>query len=279
MHHNVSSLRQFLLESQALVVLTGAGISTASGIPDYRDDNGDWKHQQPIQFPDFVKSAAIRRRYWTRSYVGWRRFGNAQPNAAHQALAELESHGTIRTLITQNVDQLHRRAGSQRVIDLHGDLTIVRCLDCNSLESRFEFQVRLERANDGWESRFVQLKPDGDAELEPGSDAGFVVPACADCGGTLKPDVVMFGESVPRERVQTASAEIAEADGLLVVGSSLMLYSGFRFARQAAQKNVPIVIVNRGRTRADAFAALKVEVDCTVALPAATAQLDVADSR
>lgn len=266
---NVDSLRDFLDAARTLAVLSGAGVSTASGIPDYRDRDGNWKIAQPIQFGDFVKSSHARKRYWARSYVGWQRFSGATPNAAHRALALLESAGKLDTLITQNVDGLHRAAGSRRVIDLHGDLGRVRCLGCDRTESRLVYQEALRAANPGWHAQVFRYRPDGDAELADDSHADFEVPGCSECDGLVKPDVVMFGESVPKTRVETAMAAVDRADALLVVGSSLMVFSGFRFARRAAAKDKPIAIVNRGRTRADELAALKIDADCGDALLAA----------
>lgn len=267
------SLANFLSRSQSLAVLSGAGVSTASGIPDYRDRNGAWKHADPIQYQDFVNNPGSRKRYWTRSFVGWQRFSKARPNGAHFALADLEATGRVDTLITQNVDRLHSAAGSRRVIDLHGDLGIVRCLDCKQARARADFQNDLQDANVDWHAEVFHYKPDGDADLADHDVHEFTVPECAVCGGIIKPDVVMFGESVPRERVQAATSAVDRADSLLVVGSSLMLFSGFRFARQAADKQKPIAIVNNGKTRADEIAELKVEADCAEALSAMVAAL------
>lgn len=263
---NIDTLLRFFDRSRSITVLTGAGVSTASGIPDYRDDNGDWKASTPIQFGEFAGSDDARRRYWARSYVGWQRFGEAQPNAAHHSLAKLEAAGKIDTLITQNVDKLHSRAGSERVIDLHGDLSRVRCLDCDATMERAGYQERIKMANADWHARVFEYRPDGDAELAGASYADFEVPACASCGGRMKPDVVMFGENVPSERVSEAMSAVDRADALLVVGSSLMVFSGFRFARRAHESGKPIAIVNRGATRADDIATLKVEADCAAAL-------------
>ncbi len=263
------ALGAFIAGHDTLAVLSGAGVSTASGIPDYRDRKGEWKQAQPIQFGDFVNSEAARRRYWSRSFSGWGRFASAAPNAAHVALARLEAGGKIDTLVTQNVDRLHSRAGSRRVIDLHGDLGRVRCLDCGAIESRDAFQARLAAANAGWRADVVQFRPDGDAELPADAHADFRVPECDACGGVVKPDVVMFGEAVPKARVAAASAAVERADALLVVGSSLMVFSGFRFARQAQAAGKPVAIINRGRTRGDELATLKVDADCAAALTAA----------
>ena len=247
-------------------MLSGAGVSTASGIPDYRDRNGDWKHSLPIQYQDFASKRESRQRYWARSFVGWQRFSRARPNAAHRALANLEATGKIDTLITQNVDRLHSTAGNRRVIDLHGDLTKVRCVSCNRVQARSSYQQQLRRANRDWHAGVFRYKPDGDAELADNSHRDFSVPGCVACNGIVKPDVVMFGENVPKPRVQEAHAAVDRADALLVVGSSLMVFSGYRFARQAAEQQKPIAIVNRGRTRADDLANLKVDADCGTVL-------------
>lgn len=273
MEQQSRQLADFLADNGSVAVLSGAGVSTSSGIPDYRDRNGDWKHAQPIQFPDFVKLPDSRKRYWARSYVGWRRFSKARPNSAHHALANLEAVGKVDTLITQNVDRLHSEAGSRRVIDLHGDLAKVRCIACDTTYGRLEFQEALKDANPDWHAEVFRLKPDGDAELADNSHDAFEVPGCKICGGIVKPHVVMFGENVPRERVDDASAAVECTDALLVVGSSLMLFSGYRFARQAAEQGKPIAIINHGKTRADDIAVLKVEADCGDVLAAAAALL------
>ena len=268
------ALAGFFDRHASLAVLSGAGVSTASGIPDYRDRNGAFKPKEPIQFNDFVGKETSRRRYWARSYVGWQRFSKAQPNAAHRALAGLEARGRLDALITQNVDRLHHAAGSRQVIELHGDLSKVRCLECDAVQTRAAYQAELRAANPRWHAAVFRYTPDGDAELGEDSHRDFSVPACRDCGGLLKPDVVMFGEAVPKTRVGDARAAVDRADALLVVGSSLMVFSGFRFARQAAERGKPIAIVNQGRTRADDLATLKVEADCTRVLTAALEYLD-----
>lgn len=265
----VRTLGNFLREANSLVVLSGAGVSTASGIPDYRDRDGNWKHAQPMQYRDFMHSEDARRRYWSRSYIGWERFSTARPNAAHFALAAIEMAGNLDTLITQNVDGLHTEAGSANVVDLHGNLGKVRCTSCGTLTERADYQVALSRENPGWHAKPLHFRADGDAELAGCSRAGFRVPGCPACGGTVKPDVVMFGESVPKRRVNMAMEALDRADSLLVVGSSLMVFSGFRFAQRASKMGKPIAIVNRGRTRADDLAMLKVDNDCTRVLSAA----------
>lgn len=260
------ALADFLAVHKRLFVLTGAGISTASGIPDYRDLDGAWKRRPPVTYQAFVNDAATRARYWARSLIGWRRFGSARPNAAHEALARLEADGRIAVLLTQNVDGLHQAAGSRNVIDLHGRLDEVRCLGCERRIPREVFQRELELRNPAWRELDALAAPDGDADLDGMDFTTFDVPACTICGGLLKPDVVFFGENVPRERVERAFEHLASADAMLVVGSSLMVYSGFRFARAAAQAGKPIVAINRGRTRADDLFTLKIEGDCAEVL-------------
>ncbi|MEY4760287.1 MAG: hypothetical protein RLZZ200_143 [Pseudomonadota bacterium] len=249
-----------------LFVLTGAGCSTDSGIPDYRDANGEWKRSPPVQYPAFMADHAVRQRYWARSLVGWRHLGHASPNASHAALARLEGEGRVDTLVTQNVDGLHQKAGSRRVIDLHGRLDAVACQACGRRSPRAALQISLAELNPGWEGRAARVGPDGDVDLEADDFGGFVVPDCMDCGGILKPDVVFFGEAVPRDRVEAAYAAVARSDAVLVIGSSLMVYSGFRFVRAAADAGKPIAAVNRGRTRADELLSLKVDAGCAETL-------------
>lgn len=250
--------------------MTGAGVSTGSGIPDYRDSDGNSKVRTPIQFPEFIGSASSRQRYWARSFVGWQRFSRAAPNDVHHTLVDMEASGRIDTLITQNVDGLHREAGSRKLIHLHGDLAGVVCLQCDRRLLRSDYQQQLQAANQDWHAEVFAFKPDGDAELAEANLAGFTVPGCDDCGGMLKPDVVLFGENVPRQRVAKASASVDRSDGLLILGSSLMVFSGFRFARQAHAQGKPVVIINQGKTRADEMATLKVAGDCAEVLSLAT---------
>jgi NAD-dependent SIR2 family protein deacetylase len=259
-------LAGFIDAHPRLFVLGGAGISTASGIPDYRDRDGGWKRSPPITLQAFVGDALARSRYWARSLVGWRRFGVARPNEAHRALAALERRGRIALLVTQNVDGLHQAAGHAAVVDLHGRLDRVRCLGCERRVARDGFQRELEQCNPDWLDLDALDAPDGDADLEGLAFERFVVPDCAACGGLLKPDVVFFGENVPRERVDRAARALADSDAMLVVGSSLMVYSGYRFARAAAQARRPIAALNLGRTRADDLLSLKIEADCAAVL-------------
>jgi NAD-dependent SIR2 family protein deacetylase len=260
------SLREFIERAPRLLVLTGAGCSTDSGIPDYRDENGDWKRARPVMFQAFVNDLHTRRRYWARSLIGWQRFGRASPNDAHRALAELERQGRVEALVTQNVDGLHQSAGSSTVIDLHGRMDQVRCLACERRYAREDIQVRLLQLNPEWTHLDARDAPDGDADLERQGFSGFEIPPCEHCGGMLKPDVVFFGESVPRERVTAAMDAVERADAMLVVGSSLMVYSGYRFAQAAHKAGKPIAAVNLGRTRADGLLSLKVEQPCVAAL-------------
>jgi NAD-dependent SIR2 family protein deacetylase len=239
-------------------VLGGAGVSTDSGIPDYRDEHGAWKGSEPMQYRDFVGSEANRKRYWARSMVGFPFMASAQPNVAHHALAALEQRGALSLLVTQNVDGLHSRAGSARVIDLHGRLDQVKCLGCGAITSRAELQSELAARNPEFVSAAATLKPDGDAELSAVSYQDFEIVPCATCGAMLKPDVVFFGENVPAPRVRDAMSALEGSRLLLIVGSSLMVFSGYRFARAAARLGIPIAIVNRGKTRADDVAALKI---------------------
>jgi NAD-dependent SIR2 family protein deacetylase len=267
MHSRMDSALQTFVEShQRLFILTGAGCSTNSGIPDYRDGDGNWKRTQPVRFQAFMAEEFTRRRYWARSMIGWRRFGQALPNDAHHALARLEAQDRCRLLLTQNVDRLHQAAGSRAVIDLHGRLDLVRCTACSATTRRADFQSELRRLNADWISLDATALPDGDVDLDHLDFSEFAVPACGSCGGIQKPDVVFFGESVPRDQVAAAQAALEEADAMLVVGSSLMVYSGFRFAQMASRCGIPIAAVNLGRTRADDLLALKVEDRCEAAL-------------
>jgi NAD-dependent SIR2 family protein deacetylase len=264
-----------LLRGRRAVVLVGAGCSTESGIPDYRGPEGSLRTRRPIQYREFVGSEEARVRYWARSAVGWPRMAAARPNAAHRALARLEEDGRLSGLITQNVDGLHQAAGSRRVVELHGSLAAVRCLGCDATVGRDGFQARLRALNPGWAEAVdrgasvgdAETAPDGDAEVPAWAVGSFRVPACDACGGVMKPDVVFFGENVPAAWVAEAWRVFEEADVLLVVGSSLTVYSGRRFVYRAQKEGMPIGIVNLGPTRADEVAAVKVEGRLGVALP------------
>jgi NAD-dependent SIR2 family protein deacetylase len=260
------TLRDFLERHPRLFVLTGAGCSTDSGIPDYRDARGEWKRIRPVMLQAFLGDPLVRRRYWARSMVGWQRFAAAQPNGTHRALARLEQQGRLELLVTQNVDRLHQVAGSGQVIDLHGRLDRVRCMACGLRFQRAQLQEALLDLNPAFRDATALQAPDGDADLEAADFSRFEVPGCPACTGLLKPDVVFFGESVPASRVVAAMQGLARADAMLVVGSSLMVYSGYRFALAAAKAGKPIAAVNLGRTRADELLALKVSQPCAMAL-------------
>ncbi|HTV21289.1 MAG TPA: NAD-dependent protein deacetylase [Polyangiaceae bacterium] len=272
---DATALIDVLRRHRRWFVLTGAGVSTQSGIPAYRDEQGAWKHKAPIQFREFVQSEALRRRYWARSFVGFDRVLHAQPNGAHHALARFERLGGTRLLVTQNVDGLHQKAGSRSVVDLHGQLAEVECLSCRARSSRARIQGRL-LAQNAWLSGVTSAyaTPDGDAELDAGRYEALLVPSCEACGGVLKPAVVFFGENVPKVRVDEAYQALAESDAVLVVGSSLMVFSGYRFARRAADLGKPIVVLNQGLTRADGLATLKVQGECSALLELAVAELE-----
>lgn len=269
----LDALHAFVERHPRLLVLTGAGISTDSGIPGYRDRNGQWTRSPPIQLHEFLGSDVARRRYWARSMIGWPVVGRAQPNRSHTALARLGRAGRIERLVTQNVDGLHQRAGSVDVIELHGGIHGVTCIDCGAHHARATIQAQLEADNPALLGVQADAAADGDAHLEWSALDTFRVPACPTCGGLLKPAVVFFGENVPRERVALASQALDAADALLVVGSSLMVYSGYRFCLWAQAQHKPIAVLNLGRTRADPMLALKVEARCTPALEALTARL------
>ncbi|NID14752.1 NAD-dependent protein deacetylase [Luteibacter yeojuensis] len=259
-------LRDFIDAHPRLFVVTGAGISTDSGIPDYRDGQGEWKRSPPMTLQAFMSGPPSRARYWARGMIGWRHFASVQPNVAHRALAALEHAGRIELLLTQNVDGLHEAAGHLNVVDLHGRLDRVRCMQCGDITSRNAMQRRLENANPAWMALQATIAPDGDADLDGVDFSEFAIPPCLVCGGILKPDVVFFGENVPRARVETAWAHLGRADAMLVVGSSLMVYSGYRFVLEASRRGLPIASVNLGVTRADVLLTLKVERSCALAL-------------
>jgi NAD-dependent SIR2 family protein deacetylase len=247
-----------------VAVLTGAGVSTDSGIPDYRGRGAP--KRTPMTIQQFQSGHSFRQRYWAGSYVGWARFVGAEPNAGHLALADLEASGRVNGVITQNVDGLHGRAGSRHVVEVHGAVDRVLCLDCGQTFARGSVADRIEAANPVFARGTYALNPDGDADV--GDTSGFVVPECTVCGGVLKPDVVFFGEFVPPERFLAASALVRRADCLLVAGSSLAVNSGIRLLEQARRRRLPIVIVNRGATKGDRTAALKIDAGTSETLTA-----------
>ncbi|HLK41336.1 MAG TPA: NAD-dependent protein deacetylase [Polyangiaceae bacterium] len=256
-----------------VVALTGAGISTESGIPDYRSPEALLRPRRPVQGPEFARSEGARKRYWARSALGWERMRGAQPNAGHLALAHLEGRGVVDGIITQNVDRLHHKAGSRRVVELHGALAEVGCLDCSAVEDRDSVQRRMIEQNPAWTSQEVRTAPDGDADLPPERVERFEVPSCTRCGGVLKPRVVFFGDNVPRSTVAEAFAAVDAAALLLVVGSSLAVFSGYRFLRRAAERGIPIAIVNRGPVRGEEHARLKVDAGAGATLEALAVSL------
>ncbi|MFF3431523.1 NAD-dependent protein deacetylase [Streptomyces sp. NPDC002602] len=263
------------LEAGGVLVLSGAGMSTESGIPDYRGEGGSLSRHTPMTYQDFTTSAAARRRYWARSHLGWRTFGRARPNAGHRAVAAFGRRGLLSGVITQNVDGLHQAAGSEDVVELHGNLGRVVCLSCGASGSRRELALRLEEANAGFEPVAAGLNPDGDADLTDEQVGDFSVVPCTHCGGILKPDVVFFGETVPPRRVAHCRELVGAAASLLVLGSSLTVMSGLRFVRQAAQAGKPVLIVNRDPTRGDRHAVTRVELPLGTTLTALADRLDI----
>ena len=267
----VDALADFFGRHRGIVVLSGAGISTASGIPDYRGRDGVRRGKTPVQGPEFRKFAAVRQRYWARSMIGYATMARATPNPAHLALARLQAAGHLSPLMTQNVDGLHQRAGSSAVLELHGSIHEVVCLDCHAQFSRASVQQMLVEDNPAHGGLLAASAPDGDAHVEPADLARFVVPHCPHCGGVLKPDVVFFGDGVATAVTLEAVRRVEQAEALLVVGSSLMVFSGFRFCRMAAAAGKPIAAINLGITRADDLFSLKIDAAAGQVLPALAA--------
>lgn len=272
-HHALEQLAQFLQRHPQVLLLTGAGISTASGIPDYRDTDGVRRGNAPVQGPDFRRQDAVQRRYWARSMVGWPSLARAVPNPGHLAIARLAQRQQIGSLVTQNVDGLHQQAGSTGVTELHGSIHAVVCLDCRAGFARRTVQDMLERDNPHMRGATATPAPDGDALLEPSQLATFHVPRCPHCGGTLQPDVVFFGDGVPPACAAEAERKMREASALLVVGSSVMVYSSFRLCRMAAETGKPVAAINLGKTRADHLLAFKTQAPAQDILPAVAAML------
>ncbi len=259
------------LSAGGVLVLSGAGLSTESGIPDYRSEGGSLSRHTPMTYQDFTASPQARRRYWARSHLGWRTFGRARPNAGHRSVAAFGRHGLLSGVITQNVDGLHQAAGSAGVVELHGSLDRVVCLSCGASSPRRGLARRLEEANVGFEPVAAGINPDGDADLTDEQVGDFRVMPCTICGGILKPDVVFFGEAVPPQRVEHCRGLVREAASLLVLGSSLTVMSGLRFVRQAARTGKPVLIINQDPTRGDQHALTR------IALPLGTTLTTVAD--
>jgi len=264
----IERLRE-LVHGKSVVALTGAGLSTESGIPDYRSPEALARGlRRPIHGPEFVGSEAMRKRYWARSALGWERMRLAEPNAGHRAIAELERRGVVVHVVTQNVDRLHHKAGSRRVTELHGALAEVACLSCGAVESRDALQARILALNPRWGSLSAPTAPDGDADLPSDVIDAFVVPPCERCAGVLKPRVVFFGDNVARPVVDEAFAAVDAAEVLLVVGSSLAVFSGYRFLRRAVERRIPVAIVNRGPVRGEEHATVKVDASAGAVLDA-----------
>ncbi|MET8571574.1 NAD-dependent protein deacetylase [Streptomyces sp. NPDC004783] len=267
------------LRTGGVLVLSGAGISTESGIPDYRGEGGSLSRHTPMTYQEFTADARARRRYWARSHLGWRTFGRALPNAGHRAVAAFGRHGLLSGVITQNVDGLHQAAGTEDVVELHGSLGRVVCLSCGAVSARRELARRLEEANPGFRPVAAGINPDGDADLTDEQVGDFRVVPCAVCGGVLKPDVVFFGEAVPAARVEHCRELVRRAASLLVLGSSLTVMSGLRFVRQAAGAGKPVLIVNRDPTRGDPHALTRIALPLGPALTTVAGLLDIAVDR
>ncbi|XP_075687307.1 NAD-dependent protein lipoamidase sirtuin-4, mitochondrial [Rhinoderma darwinii] len=268
--NEVQKLQDFILNSQRLFVMTGAGISTESGIPDYRSEGiGLYARteRRPIQHAEFVRSQAARKRYWARNFVGWPQFSSHKPNLAHLALANWENAGKLHWLVTQNVDALHAKAGQRRITELHGCTHRVICLGCHTVIRRSELQEKFVALNPSWNEQACGVAPDGDVFLTDEQVLHFRVPSCDKCGGILKPQMTFFGDTVSRELVYSLYECLNAVDALLIVGSSLQVYSGYRFAMKAQEKNIPIAILNIGATRADHLSMVKVKARCGDVLP------------
>ncbi|KFD72676.1 hypothetical protein M514_01801, partial [Trichuris suis] len=266
---DLSRLRDELAKSKRLVVMTGAGISTESGIPDYRSEKvGRYarSNHKPVEFQEFMNEESVRRKYWARSYVAWPKFSSVLPNVTHKKLAEWEQRSRIHWLITQNIDCLHRKAGSRRLTELHGNAYNVRCMNCNQRWDRHDFQKYIQELNINWNAKGADVAPDGDIDLPSEAEASFTTPSCNKCGGIVKPEIIFFGELLPIQEMNDCYVRVEEADAMLVLGSSLEVLSGFRFVYQMYEAGKPILIVNIGNTRADEMATVKVSSKCTTVM-------------
>ncbi len=264
---NLEALISALQNKKKIWILTGAGISAPSGIPTYRNDRGEWKSANPIQHNEFINHESYRQRYWARSMVGWKLTGRTKPNAAHHAISALQKTGKVFQIVTQNVDGLHNIAGTENVIDLHGRLSEIKCLICNKVSKRKDYQPRLVNNNPELDDYKATIMPDGDANVENFDMSKISIPACKDCGGVLMPNVVFFGGIVPRPRVEKAFNTLAESDCILVIGSSLKVFSGFRFPRWASQNNLPMYAVNQGKMRGQELFDVILAESCEEILP------------
>ncbi|KAI8425440.1 hypothetical protein MSG28_007185 [Choristoneura fumiferana] len=264
------TLREFINRHQKILVLTGAGISTESGIPDYRSEEVGLyarSNHKPVQYQEFVKYPKVRQRYWARNFVGWPRFSSVEPNGSHLAINRLEKAGKVTAVVTQNVDRLHQKAGSEYVIELHGSGYIVKCLSCPYEIDRTELQEVMMRNNPAMESSFTMIRPDGDVELSKEQVDEFRVPLCPKCDGPLKPNIVFFGDNVPKVRVEQVRSQVASSDAVFVLGTSLTVYSSYRIILQAKEENKEVVLLNIGPTRADNIVDIKVSTKCGEILP------------
>lgn len=264
---NLETLISALSNKKKIWILTGAGISASSGIPTYRDDKGEWKSANPIQHKDFIEHESYRQRYWARSMVGWKLTGRAKPNATHHAIAALQRTGKVSQIVTQNVDGLHNAAGAENIIDLHGRLSEIRCLDCNEVSKRMDYQPRLVKNNPELDDYKATIMPDGDANVEDFDMSRITIPPCSNCGGVLMPNVIFFGGMVPKQRVDKAFCTLAESDCILVIGSSLKVFSGFRFPLWASQNSMPMYAVNQGEMRGKEFFDIIVTEPCEEVMP------------
>ncbi|MCL4115011.1 UNVERIFIED_CONTAM: hypothetical protein GTU68_036125 [Idotea baltica] len=256
-----------LSDKRKIWILTGAGISAPSGIPTYRDDKGEWKSANPIQHKEFIEHKSYRQRYWARSMVGWKLTGKAKPNATHHAITALQRTNKISQIVTQNVDGLHNAAGTENIIDLHGRLSEIKCLDCDEISKRKDYQPRLVENNPELDDYKAAIMPDGDANVEDFDMSKINIPPCKNCGGVLMPNVIFFGGMVPKKRVQKAFSTLAESDCILVIGSSLKVFSGYRFPLWASQNNLPLYAVNQGEMRGMDLFDIVVRDPCEEAIP------------
>ncbi|XP_016998563.1 NAD-dependent protein deacylase Sirt4 [Drosophila takahashii] len=267
---DIKRLEDFLMSKPNVLVLTGAGISTESGIPDYRSEGVGLyarSNHKPVQHMEFVKSSAVRKRYWARNFVGWPKFSATQPNATHHALARFEREERVQAVVTQNVDRLHSKAGSRNVVEVHGSGYVVKCLSCEYRIDRHEFQSILASLNPAFKDAPDMIRPDGDVEIPLEYIENFQIPECTQCGGDLKPEIVFFGDSVPRSRLDEIAGMVYNSDGLLVLGSSLLVFSGYRVVLQTKDLKLPVAIVNIGDTRADHLADIKISAKCGDVIP------------
>ncbi|CAG5117934.1 unnamed protein product [Candidula unifasciata] len=263
--HELQKLQDFINSHNKLFVLTGAGISTESGIPDYRSEGVGLyatSTNRPVIYADFLKNPSVRQRYWARNFVGWPKFSATQPNRSHYILSDWERKGRIHWLVTQNVDALHYKAGSQNVTELHGSGHRVHCLSCSFQVSRNEVQAMIHELNPGWSVEAVSIGPDGDVDIRADLIKDFQVPKCPSCGGDVKPEITFFGDNVPKSMVHLVLGKMFESDAVLVVGSSLEVYSGYRFISRASSHGMKIAIVNIGPTRGHKHADVKISGRC-----------------